>query len=242
MSSRRSDPTSEDLAALLSELQTTLNRLQSELDANGVDDGRGGRRTRDAPRPPSRPPTLGELLRFTDEYTIPTVIAVLETSIQSLELLRGVLRLTDPSRSLGSDAPESARRLTSEAGRRATSRVESALSDLQTALSEADLPEDERARTLVDDARSLSAEIDRALADARTDAGRERRRRTGRRGGVSIRVDEEATDTATEEATEEAAEENEAESTRIDVEAELASLKEDVESGADDADEEPQED
>ena len=70
----------DELAAQLDELEATLTDLRSELRSEGR-------------RGPPRPPRLGELLRFTEEYTIPTLIALLEATIKSLELLQRPLRL-----------------------------------------------------------------------------------------------------------------------------------------------------
>jgi len=70
----RSDP---ELVELLEELSENLDEL-----GDGIESGER------ANRPQSR-----DLVRFTESYTIPTVISLLEAAIQSLELLQGVLRL-----------------------------------------------------------------------------------------------------------------------------------------------------
>jgi hypothetical protein len=105
----------EDLADLLAELETTLTELRGELQVEGREapgrsgnrestdraDGRAAsdrRRARDRRRDRSvlpRPPSVSELLRFTEQYTLPTLISTLEAAIQALELLRGTLRLVD---------------------------------------------------------------------------------------------------------------------------------------------------
>jgi hypothetical protein len=194
----------EELSALLSELEETLTDLRTAVDR----DVRGGERSeRAAPR--RRPPTPGELLRFTEEYTIPTLIALLEATVRSLELLRAVLRLVGPrpsaerfrDRLQSPDSPD-------------VSTLRDALADLREALTGADLPEESAARSVLADARSLTAEIDERLAavdDERTGTANEARRRsepTDRERGVAIDVQEEG------------------ETTDVDVDAELTSLKE----------------
>jgi len=259
----RDDPASEDLRTLLDDLDRTLSSLRTELERRDdvsrreVDDRRRetrGRRERGpfglprSARPPGstrgpRPPSVSELFRFTEEYTIPTVIAILETTIRSLELLRGVLRLADPDRSaFDRDTGSRGDRTTAARlgdgvtglGRGAVSGVERALSELQTALSEADLPEDEPSRELLDEARRLSDEVADRLAEAserpdRASGGRRRDREWGgserRSGAVDIDVT-----SAREAAGEgEPADGPGGEPPEVDVEAELASIKDEVE-------------
>jgi hypothetical protein len=143
----------DDIRPLLDDLQETLSALQTELDedASGRSTGR-----------PPRPPSPGDLLRFTEEYTIPTLVSLLEATIRSLELLRGVIRLVDPERSRPR-APDAT-------GRRVIDGASTALSELRRALEEANLPQEGEARDIVEDARELSAELERRIDDA----GRER--------------------------------------------------------------------
>ncbi|OYR80084.1 hypothetical protein DJ72_13040, partial [Halorubrum distributum] len=91
MSSR--DPRDDDLEERLDELEDVLGELRADL-----------RETERDRRGPPRPPRLSELVRFTEQYTIPTIIALLETTIKSLELLQGTLRLADPGRSVAEGA------------------------------------------------------------------------------------------------------------------------------------------
>ncbi|MFB6090175.1 MAG: hypothetical protein ABEJ97_03875 [Halobellus sp.] len=252
----RDDLADEDLPALLDDLDRTLSSLRTELERrdesasrrDGDDRGREPRRRRRdrspfrAPRPP-RPPSVPELFRFTEQYTIPTVIAILETTIKSLELLRGVLRLADPDRSAFDRDAAGARDASTAArfgdgvtglGRGAVSGVERALSELQTALSEADLPEDESSGELLDDARRLSEEVSDRLAAA-SERGRreseprrnESERREDRPGAVDIDVTGARGESESDEETAEGAE-GEA-PPEVDVEAELASIKDEVE-------------
>jgi hypothetical protein len=78
------DDRERDLADAATELSETLEELRGELE--------------EPPRGPfglPRPPSPTELLRVTERYTIPTVIALLEASIRALELLAAGLRLAD---------------------------------------------------------------------------------------------------------------------------------------------------
>lgn len=179
MSGRSDD---DELADLLRDLERDLDRLTDRLDADDAGDAEASVRRRSRPRRRSssgpRPPSPGDLVRFTEEYTIPTVVAVLEATIRSLELLRGGLRLADPERRLRDarrgDAGRSAGvrdRVARELGDGASAAVERTLSDLRTALSAAELPEDDDARAILEDARSLTDEIERRLAESRGGRG-----------------------------------------------------------------------
>jgi len=114
--SSRDDRRDDDLEERLDELEDVLSELRR----------RDLRETERDRRGPPRPPRLSELVRFTEQYTIPTVIALLETTIKSLELVQGTLRLADPGRSLdetgSSDRPPRRR-----AGRRERRAVAVAL-------------------------------------------------------------------------------------------------------------------
>lgn len=154
--STRSD---EDLADLLDELETTLSDLRAELDADRGDGRRGG------PRPP-RPPSMSDLLRFTEEYTIPAVVTLLEANIRALKATQRVLRMADPERAARAESSAARDRL-DDAGRTALSQLERSLTDLSNALSSADLPADPESRDIVEDARSLTDEIEDRIAEAR---------------------------------------------------------------------------
>lgn len=182
----------EELAVLLADLERTLTDLREAVD----EDVRGEL------RPRRRPPTPREILRFTEEYTLPTAIALLEATVQSLELLRAVLRLVGP----GSTADDVRDRLRARRGPE-TDALRDALADLRDALTGADLPEDSAAGSILVDARELTAEIDSRLDEAAADR---RRERESTRRGVAIDVEEETDDA-------------------VDVESELASIKESVE-------------
>jgi len=182
---RMSSRDDEELAVLLADLETTLTELRSAID----DDVRPDRR---------RPPTPGEMLRFTEEYTLPTIIALLEATVRSLELLRAVLRLAGPQ-----PTDERLRERLASGSVPETATLRDALTDLRDALSGAELPEDSAASSILTDARELTEEIDGRLDETATE-----RSETGETGGVDIEVEEE---------------------NAVDVDAELASIKESVE-------------
>ncbi|TKX48096.1 hypothetical protein EXE41_01740 [Halorubrum sp. SD690R] len=165
MSSR--DRRDDDLEERLDELEDVLGELRADL--------RESERDR---RGPPRPPRLSELVRFTEQYTIPTVIALLETTIKSLELLRGTLRLADPGRSVAEGAEGAGDRL-ADVRDGATAGLSRSLSELRTALSEADLPEDAASRSIIADARDLTAEIESRIDEGRREADAARDRRLG---------------------------------------------------------------
>ena len=177
MSSSDDDPDRprdrEALAAQLDELEDTLTDLRGELQSE--ESG------------PPRPPRLGELLRFTEQYTIPTVIAILEATIQSLELLQRTLRLADPTRAAREES-DAARNRLDQIGGEAGDQLAGALAELRTALSEADLPENPESRDLITDARDLTGEIEDRLRDAERTVSEQRSEETS--GGVMIDVDD----------------------------------------------------
>jgi len=164
--SARDDRRDDDLDERLDELEDVLSELRSDL------------RSTDPPRPPR----LAELVRFTEQYTIPTVIALLETTITSLELLRGTLRLLDPGRDVG-DGTEATRGRLADVQNGAATGLARSLSELRAALSEADLPEEAASRSIIEEARNLTAEIESRIDESRREADAARRQdRGGRRG------------------------------------------------------------
>ena len=176
------DRRDDDLDERLDELEDVLSELRRDL-----------RETERDRRGPPRPPRLSELVRFTEQYTIPTVIALLETAIQSLELLRGTLRLADPGRSVAEGSSETSDRL-ADVRDGATAGLSRSLSELRTALSNADLPEDAASRSIVADARDLTAEIESRIEETRRGADAERSRRDDRNAGDDRRAETGARD------------------------------------------------
>lgn len=143
---------SRDPDEVTAELTETLRDLQTELAAQ---------------RRPFRPPTPRELLRFTDEYTIPVLLAGLETAVRTLELLRGTIRLVEGR----PDVPDRSRPDLASAGRATVDRLDTLLADLQDAFEGE--PTDPEARRLLADARALRDELDEQLGADRTPRGQE---------------------------------------------------------------------
>jgi hypothetical protein len=226
----RDDPESESLPELLDSLEETLSTLRSELEP---DAGRPPTPF-DRRRVPPRPPSMRDILRFTDEYTIPTVIAILEANVRLLKLAQAGIRAVDPERSVLTDRSDDSlggelRRAASDAGRLSADRLASSLSELQRALEATDTPQNPEARELLTDARALSAEIEQRIRESReqTDLSRFDRRETWREqfaesdrsdGPVRIQVTDEA-DADSDRSAEEAEEPD------VDVDAELESIK-----------------
>ncbi|EMA66520.1 hypothetical protein C461_10783 [Halorubrum aidingense JCM 13560] len=172
--SSRDDRRDDDLEARLDDLEDVLTELRRDL-----------RETERDRRGPPRPPRLSELVRFTEQYTIPTIIALLETTIKSLELLQGTLRLADPGRSLADGAAPATDRL-GDVRDGASAGLARSLGELRTALSEADLPEEAASRSIIADARDLTAEIEARIEESRREADSARR---GERRDPSERTD-----------------------------------------------------
>jgi hypothetical protein len=203
------DDRERDLAEATEELSETLEALREEL--------------REPPRGPlglPRPPRPAELLRFTERYAIPTVVAVLEASIRTLELLSAALRVAD-GRPLDAATGRSERRAGQEvlgsieqagrdriaaSSRETLRRLDDALAELQSAA--AGDPSNPELRRLLEDARELRSEVDERLSEARIDA-------EGDRGSPETGTDTGGID--------------------VDVDAELASIKEDVDAGGDES-------
>ena len=225
----------DDLVDLLDDLELTLGDLPDELER------------RPESRRPLRPPTPSEILRFTDEYTIPTVISILEVNIRALELLQKLLRLANPEGALREGTDETRRRVRTVRGD-AVDGLDRALSELQRALSEADLPDDSESRDIIEDARSLTEEVERRIEESRSGSRSRSRRRSrsrprsettgrssrdsshrGRSGPVEIAVDEEpdgGQDVETDEP--------ESVDDEIDIESELQSIKDELDDVDDD--------
>lgn len=218
--SSRDRPRDDDLEERLDELEDVLSELRADLRASerdrwlpgsseprrraDPDRERGSRRETDRRRDRSsdlpRPPRLSELVRFTEQYTIPTVIALLETTIKSLKLVQGTLRLLDPEGTVRSDTEATAGRL-ADVRDGATDGLARSLSELRTALAEADLPEETASRSIIEDARELTADIESRIEESRRRAddarrpdrrgrderGRDERGRDGTRGDGSRR-------------------------------------------------------
>jgi len=217
----------EDLSRLVAELVTTLEDLEDELEPP---DER-----------PLRPPTPGELRRFTSDVAIPGLILVLESNIRALRLLQRALRL--------SEGADRTRRETEELGARARDvsettldRLDSALADLQDAVE--GRPEDDEAADLLADARELRSEVQTRLREYADDAA-DRARNSGDEA-VDIPVDgdddTEADDASNEDGSsvsgdDEQDTQGDDDEVGVDVDAELESIKRELDElpGADDS-------
>lgn len=210
------EPALEDLSA---ELSSTLRDLRREL---GPDRGPFG-----LPRPPSP----REVLRFTESYAIPTAIAVLEANIRALEMLAAAIRAVEGS----ATGAERARDRAESVSRASLDRLDDALGDIQNAIE--GRPDNDAARRLLEDARTLRDEIDERLRSAPGTRGTGSSGGRGGgggggggRGGGRGRGDSGGSDT---DGDAEAGEGQDVHEVPVDVEGELESLRRDV-----DADEE----
>jgi hypothetical protein len=160
----------QSLEAAVRELTDTLEDLRVEL--------------REPPRGPlgvPRPPSPRELLRLTEGYTIPALVAFLETNVRMLELLAATLRVADRrpldavdeagvleagSRTLEAAGRDGADGLAA-ASRATLERLDDALAELQAAAG-GDAPDDPEVQRLLSEARELRAEVDERLSEATT--------------------------------------------------------------------------
>ena len=140
----------DDLTALITDLVTTLQELETEVEP-----------TTDSGLP--RPPTPGELLRFTSDVTIPAIILVLKTNIEALKILRRALRMAEGRPAATGSASNEVRQRASDLSRATLSRLDGALTDLQQAVE--GTPEDEEARELIQEAQQLRRQIQDRLTD-----------------------------------------------------------------------------
>jgi hypothetical protein len=186
---------SDDLEAAVRELSDTLEQLRTEL-----------RRPPTGPLGLPRPPKPGELLRFTEQYTIPALVSLLDASVRVLELLAAAIRVADGRPPDGPDGSGVGQRSLEYVGdstgslaaasRTTLERLDGALAELQEA-AEGGRPDDPQIRSLLADARDLRAEIDSRLADVDPESGDDGAetgddaRSDDEQSGVDIDVDEE---------------------------------------------------
>jgi len=137
----------------IAELEQRIEELSAELRA--------------PPRGPlglPRPPTPGELLAFVDDHAIPTTIAILEANVRALKALRGTIGLLrraeerDPG-----DRSRAIRDRTDSVAREAVAELDRAVSDLATAIEGEGLPDDRKARSVLQEIRSVRDEVADAL-------------------------------------------------------------------------------
>jgi hypothetical protein len=189
----------DDLAPLLEELASTLGDLRDQLDDE-------------------RPRRLRDLLRFTEQYTIPAVISLLETNIRLLELTAGAIRLADGR--LDDRARDGRGR-----GAVAVDTLDRALEDLGGALRGE--PTDPEARELLEEARELRREVRSQLATGVDSEPTEESTRAGSDGEprsytVPVRPEGDASTDSTDRADTDAS---------VDVDAELETIRREVHGG-----------
>lgn len=139
----------EALTEAVEELADTLEALQYELS-----------NTSHQPRGIPNPPSIRDILRFTERYAIPTIITILQANIKMLELLAAVLRATD-----GNKISESHRSQVEQISQTTLKSLDSALSDLQQAV-EGGEPSSPEVKRLLTEAQSLREEINSKLTAA----------------------------------------------------------------------------
>lgn len=240
--------TDEELATLLSELEETLTKLRGSLDEGDAPVGRTGRdRRRDAgwrEKPPfPRPPSMRELLRFTEQQTIPTLVAILEVNIRLLNFAAAALRAVDPERSAVESGENGAVSRALDAGRGlSTDRLTSGLDELQEALSGTEAPNPE-ARELLEDAERLSAEVRARLQESerhrgfggrRPDAGATESGSSKSDDSIPIEVEDATTGDEEPVEDDDTREEDAVTDSGVDVDAELDSIRDEVRGDADD--------
>jgi hypothetical protein len=110
-----------------------------------------------------RPPTPGEVLTFVDDHAIPTTIAVLTANVRALKALRAAIRLL--RRTEERDLPETGRLRdrTDAVAREAVTELDRAVSDLATAIEGEGLPDNDEARSVLQEIRAVRDEVADAL-------------------------------------------------------------------------------
>jgi hypothetical protein len=137
----------DDVASLVADLVATLQELEAEFEP---------RTERGFPRPPSP----GELVRFTSDVAVPAAILVLRSNIEALKLLQRALRLADGREPTTSDSR--VRDRAEALSDRTLASLDNALGELQEAVD--GTPPDSDARDLVAQAQQLREEIETAMA------------------------------------------------------------------------------
>lgn len=173
----------EELAALVTELSETLVRLERRTDAD--------------------PARRRALLQFTEQYAIPTTVAMLEANIRVLEAVAGAIRIAEGR----------------ESERRGSMGRETALATLDRALTEVSdavrgTPTDPEARELLGEARALRDEVRDRVDESRGGA-----RRTGDAKGSGTTIPVSAEGDAPSPV---------ADGSSVDVDAELDTIKREV--------------
>lgn len=206
MSESGGDP---DLAPLIAELTGTLRELESEFEPrteNGL----------------PRPPSPRELMRFTSDVAIPGAILILRTNVEALKLLQRALRMADGRSPTTGTSGGAVRERAEQLSQVSLSRLDGALSDLQAAVEGS--PQDDAARELLAEARELRADVQSRLEDRAAD-----------RTDAASPEGDDSDASAGGDAQDSAADDGplpEAQDVPVDVDAELQSLKQEVNGGS----------
>jgi hypothetical protein len=208
-----------------------------------------------------RGPSRDDSPRSMGNYSLPALVALLEATSRLLDAVSRTLRESEAGRSgRGGEYGDAHRddpwargrgRPTGPVGSAASEALDRALAELRRALSEADLPDEGGVGTLFEDARRLSREVSDRVEDARRDVERRGRRDDGwsrresddsaggddRSSPIRIEVEDDADDGTDEEegdtgrGGEAVGEDTDDDGVTIDVEAELDSIREEVNGG-----------
>lgn len=146
----------DDLEARVAALETAIEDLRDDLlEENTMS------------RELFSPPSLRDILRFTDQIAIPGIILILETNIRLLKLLQRTIRLSDTSAT--SDGSSEIQTELATYTSKTLRELETAISKLQS-LDIAGGPADETAQSLLTDIRELRTDITNELNEASTNA------------------------------------------------------------------------
>lgn len=153
-----------------------------------------------------RLPSGSQLSRFTSEVAIPGIILVLETNIRTLQLLRRTIRLADGRDPRDSRGSSELRARAEQLGETTLARLDEALAEVQDSLEERE--GDDEASELLSEARQLQSQIREQLEQP-----------TDQTTSTEIGIDEDDSDAVD-----------------IDVDAELRTLKDNLEDDANGSD------
>lgn len=152
-----------------------------------------------------RPPSPRELVRLTSDVAIPAAILLLRTNIEALKLLQRALRMADGRPPTTGSSGTEVRKRAEQISVTTLSKLDGALADLQDAVERE--PRNEDARELLSEARRIRSEVEQRLADSAN--GRDQSE-SAESGTPGIDGDDQDSDVP------------------VDVDAELESLKNDV--------------
>ncbi|WP_192498445.1 DUF7547 family protein [Halorussus halophilus] len=238
MSDRRDDWDDEDdpeeLDERVADLEARMRDLRTEMT-----------RPPEGPMGLPRPPTPREVLSFTGEYAIPTVIAILEANIRALEMLQQVVKVLDPNHSVTEEGRDRLESRAADASRATLDRLESALGEVETAINEGNLPREGEARDILQDARRINRDIRDRVRESQERADEARANEREERDRDSARAqDRDAPPTDIEdrgttiELDGDDGDDEEDDRGQVDVDAELRSIKDEIDGPEADGDDE----